>query len=391
MRHWRYLILAVLAGLVLGALGTSDRAFGDDTIQPGVDLFQNSPPIVSWSDFSTTPIPAGFFDPGSDPFGGTIVLKGVPLSPGTTGLADTIVQRSAMISVPPPFPSVGATVPIQLVQLSLVSSSSITVTYSGVNPQVWRVSVGLSSNQPSQGTIAVTRNTTDGGTFSSQLAVMPLFTFTRISDSMTRTLDYPLAGRLAVQLSDSNVPWLFTCPPTVTTPAPNSNFCPGTQTSGRVLFQMSGPGAQGKWQLADLDTDGDGIGDSVDNCRYWYNPTQNLPQWPVPTGDLNCDGFPDSGAPVGAKASDAFLGTNPLRHCAADSTPDNEPLPDAWPFDFNDDQLAGLADVSKYSSVFGSHSPGPPYAVRFDLNGDGRITLPDVAQYSSVFGKKCFP
>jgi YVTN family beta-propeller protein len=139
-----------------------------------------------------------------------------------------------------------------------------------------------------------------------------------------------------------------------------------------------------------VDSDGDGIPNALDNCPNWYNPAQNLPVWSVPAGDTDCDGFPNT-VKVGSKAAESFLGTDPTRHCAADSMPNNEPLPDAWPFDFNDDQLAGLADVSKYSSVFGSHSPGPPYAVRFDLNGDGLIGLGDVSQFSSVFGKKCAP
>lgn len=59
--------------------------------------------------------------------------------------------------------------------------------------------------------------------------------------------------------------------------------------------------------------------------------------------------------------------------------------------DFNDDQLVGLADVSMYSSRYGSRSPGPPYSVRFDLNGDGRIGLGDISQFSSFYGKRCAP
>jgi serine-type D-Ala-D-Ala carboxypeptidase/endopeptidase len=138
------------------------------------------------------------------------------------------------------------------------------------------------------------------------------------------------------------------------------------------------------------DTDGDGIADATDNCPNGANSTQNLPSWSIPPGDSDCDGFPNT-VMAGGKAPESFIGTDPLRHCAATSTPNDEPLPYAWPMDFNDDQLDGLADVAIYSSVFGSHSPGPPYSVRFDLNGDGRITLPDVAMFSSFFGKRCTP
>jgi hypothetical protein len=112
-------------------------------------------------------------------------------------------------------------------------------------------------------------------------------------------------------------------------------------------------------------------------------PNGLVPPWPVPTNDSDCDGF--------TSARETFVGTDPNKGCAADNVPNNEPPPDAWPVDFNNDQLSGLSDVSRYSAVFGSHSPGPPYDSRFDLNGDGRITLPDIAMFSQFFGKRCSP
>jgi hypothetical protein len=47
-----------------------------------------------------------------------------------------------------------------------------------------------------------------------------------------------------------------------------------------------------------------------------------------------------------------------VAHCATPIAND-EPLPDAWPADFND-QKANLSDVLKYSSVFNTMSPGLP-------------------------------
>ena len=174
-----------------------------------------------------------------------------------------------------------------------------------------------------------------------------------------------------------------------------SDLCPGTAPSAIV-------DANGCSQ-AQVDRDADGICDpgapssgpapgctGSDNCPDWANPAQGLPTWGVPAGDSDCDGFPNTAA-AGAKAPESFIGTDPTRHCASTPTPNDEPLPDAWPMDSNDDELAGLSDVAKYSSVFGSHSPGPPYAVRFDLSGDGRITISDIAQFSSFFGKHCSP
>jgi hypothetical protein len=162
------------------------------------------------------------------------------------------------------------------------------------------------------------------------------------------------------------------------------------------------------------DTDGDTIFDGSDNCPTVPNANQanadgdeygdacEQPQcvtvvnhWTVPNGDSDCDGFPDTVAASG-RAPESFIGTDAARKCASTSMPNDEPLPDAWPMDFNDDQLVGLVDVSMYSSHFGAHASDPPgtipsYAQRFDLNGDGRITLPDVSLFSSFFGKRCAP
>jgi hypothetical protein len=82
------------------------------------------------------------------------------------------------------------------------------------------------------------------------------------------------------------------------------------------------------------------------------------------------------------------MGTNPAAKCALTSQPDDEPSPDAWPADFNDDQRANVLDVSQFSSRFNS---GQMYAARYDFNGDGYINVLDVSRYSSFFGKSCTP
>lgn len=138
------------------------------------------------------------------------------------------------------------------------------------------------------------------------------------------------------------------------------------------------------------DDDGDGVLNSADNCPDWPNPAQNMPVWPVPAGDGDCDGFPSTVAASG-KAPETFIGTSPTLGCAATAEADNEPLPDAWPVDFNDDQKVTLSDVLKLSPPFNSSAPGPPYAVRFDLNGNGQVTLSDVLQFSPFINKTCTP
>jgi hypothetical protein len=160
---------------------------------------------------------------------------------------------------------------------------------------------------------------------------------------------------------------------------------------------------------AQTDTDVDTIGNSCDNCPSISNIGQDnqdedeygdaceAPQcvtvvnhWAVPAGDDDCDGYPSSVAASG-KAPESSIGTLTLTKCAVTAGPNNEPLPDAWPVDFNDDQKATILDVATFSAVFGSMSPGPPYNVRHDFNADGKITILDVAQYSAFFGKSCSP
>ncbi len=123
-----------------------------------------------------------------------------------------------------------------------------------------------------------------------------------------------------------------------------------------------------------VDSDGDGVPDALDNCPNWYNPAQNLPPWPVPPGDPDCDGF--------TTAVENFVGTNPLMACGAN----------AWPVDFNNDQKATIQDVGKYIPVLNSFaSSGPPYDVRFDLNADAKITTQDVGKFIPFLNKACTP
>ena len=68
----------------------------------------------------------------------------------------------------------------------------------------------------------------------------------------------------------------------------------------------------------------------------------------------------------------------------------NEPPPDAWPVDFNDDGLVTGSDVLKFGSVFGSsRAGGPPFDVRFDFNDDGLITGSDILKFGCYFGETC--
>ncbi len=86
---------AAWALAILIALPTA--GFGQD-ILAGHDLFETDPG-TTWLGFSYQPIPADFFEPGSDPFDGVIAFAGNPLGSHPAcpnddlSLVDTIVER----------------------------------------------------------------------------------------------------------------------------------------------------------------------------------------------------------------------------------------------------------------------------------------------------------
>lgn len=122
-------------------------------------------------------------------------------------------------------------------------------------------------------------------------------------------------------------------------------------------------------------------GTAISGSAVDFNAPFGVQDWLTPVGDNDCDGFTD--------ANEAFLGTDAAQRCSATSGANNEPTPDRWPIDFDDNQLASLTDVTQYSSRFGAIGPNPPYAVRFDFNQDNRITLVDVTKFSGFFGRRC--
>ena len=206
------------------AVAVSLTASQAQTHPSGTDYSTHSggPAISDRADFSLYPIPAGFFDPTSDPFTGTVSLKGSVVGPGNT---DTGAHRQGNLNLPPPFPA-SDTVPIELVSLSLVSVAPIVVSHGGGAPNLWNVD--FSVLPPIPGSLNATKTNLNGGTFSSSFFVQPVFTFTRLQDGTTRTL--PVSGTLQI-----TGPWSQT-------PAPNGvstgpNFYPGNCT---LSFTVSG-------------------------------------------------------------------------------------------------------------------------------------------------------
>jgi hypothetical protein len=88
--------LSVLAICAFAILLAVPAFAADRVIANGVDLWRTPGDGTSFADFSIESIPAGFFCPGSKPFTGRIVMKGIPIAsdrPGDLGNSDTIIQR----------------------------------------------------------------------------------------------------------------------------------------------------------------------------------------------------------------------------------------------------------------------------------------------------------
>jgi len=224
-------------------LGFPSPVVSQDVVPAGFDLFETVPESTQFSFTQEFTIPLGFFGPGCEAFAGDVSFKGVPIGVGT---ADTVVQRQMDASLPPPFPS-SATIPIELVQLSLASTQPISVVC--VDPltgeiatQIWDVEVRPSPSQPSTGSIVITKENPQGGTFSSTLAVLPVFTFTRHTDLMQRfldvgSLDLPPEIKMKITLEGVGSSWVHNCPMIVLPTELSPLFCAGAAQNGKRLTQ----------------------------------------------------------------------------------------------------------------------------------------------------------
>lgn len=185
-------------------------------IPSGQDLFQ-----IDEAAF-TVPIPAGFFGPGSEPFGGTIICGGENID-----AADTIIERKSDIILSSP-PS-SDTIPIELIQLNLISCQPIVVQNNDGSQQQWDVRIDLSPTAPPPGQMTIRRAHENGGTFDSQLPVLPRFIFTTVAGGDNVELD---PGNV-FEFSAHDVSWLV-CPGT------ESDFCPGrvvlSETEGAMII-----------------------------------------------------------------------------------------------------------------------------------------------------------
>ncbi len=284
-------------------------------VYPGLDLFTTPGNGATYDDFSATPIPADFFDPGSDPFTGVVTLQGVPLAPlSPLGPSDTIVKRRAPVSLPNPGDS--GTIPIEIVALNLVSVNPITVTHNGgSNPEQWQMGVCLSGAAPQQqGSMQLRRGSCDcaeGGSFSSVLPVLPKLVFTRtLPTPAVRILDFGAVALPPILFQVTGGRWLPQDPvfnlvvapaglsvdhdcdpgsPPIGNLPPTTNFFAGLRAdpcvagscgspvfAKRLTVEQAASAAHGivPAQPCAGDADGDQICDDADNCRFASNPAQ---------------------------------------------------------------------------------------------------------------------
>ncbi len=162
------------------------------------------------------------------------------------------------------------------------------------------------------------------------------------------------------------------------------------QASIRAVIDAYDTDGDGTGDGADPDDDNDGQADTSDGCPI--TPST----WLTPLGDADCDGYAylEYAFP---RAPEAEIGTVHTSKCSATGTISDEPLPDAWPPDFNDNQLVNGADILHYNAAFGQPTTNPPVNIggtlipltRFDLNGSGLVNGADVLQLNPFFGKRC--
>jgi hypothetical protein len=152
--------------------------------------------------------------------------------------------------------------------------------------------------------------------------------------------------------------------------------------------------SDGAGNACDSDDDNDSVADGSDNCPLWSNASQSLPAWPVPAGDADCDGFRDT-IGIANNAAESYIGTDPLRHCSANSAQDSEPTPDAWTPDFNDNRIVNGQDVGRFGPAYGKAVSAGPFGSpptpgeRWDFSGNGIINGQDLGKIGAFYGKSC--
>lgn len=230
--------------LILVVLMSCAKEPATTTIPSGFDLFRTDPETTFFS-FAKLPIPAGFFGADSQPYTGTMRLRGGVLPSShfkgrEITQVDTIVKREQPVTLSSTYPA-SQKVSVEMTGLSLFSQQPIQVQV-GKQMDLWEVHVDISTSRPSKGVMTITKTDAYGGTFESQLTVYPVFRFTRASDGQekildTGTLEMTEEMRERFTLRASRVAWRHNAPPgALVIEGVNDNFFLGSQ----ARFQESG-------------------------------------------------------------------------------------------------------------------------------------------------------
>ncbi len=217
-------------------------------IQADFDYWATPEAVLEFGSGDMPIIPADFFGPGSEPFNGSVIFRGLPLGPNS--LADTIIERqqdSYGISTEP--------VNIELTGLSLKSVEPITITYNNGNPpEEYNVYIDLHSTS-STGQMYIDRSETQGGTFEFSIDVWFTFIFQPVNGEPASHW----IQSLTFNTYDS-YPWQITDPQIRVRPSFEEGFYP----SGNVPLKLN-IGTGNSYQLItykdplpqDLDNDRD--------------------------------------------------------------------------------------------------------------------------------------
>lgn len=228
--------VALVFGVVLVAGLPSDALA--NPARKGLDFFVTRPG-GTWQNFN---LPSGSFGLGSDPVvNQRISFQGMPQRqqcPHGAGFAmpDTIIQR--LESAHFPHDTGMATIPTEIVGLSLASVQPLTVTFNGgQTPSFWHVGVFLSTAVPQpSSSLRITHDSKVGGTFTSILMVQPLFVFTKDGGGAEPIIfDTGAAGMDPVTLVSGPTPWTHREPEGVEIFNPTrTNFVPGSDGTGLI-------------------------------------------------------------------------------------------------------------------------------------------------------------
>ncbi len=169
------------------------------SIHSGIDIWSTKADGSTHDDFSSNPIPSGFFCANSSPFADVIFFKGAPIATGTPGAlggADTIGQRLDDAG----FNKSGvATTRIQLRALNLVSMFPVKTSCGDFN-----VKASLDGDQPIT-RMRIIRETPTSGSYIAPLGLNVKMVFTPVNDPSTR----PLVLRKNIQFQAApNATWI---------------------------------------------------------------------------------------------------------------------------------------------------------------------------------------